>query len=299
MRIGFSSQVCPDWDFQTMVSRAADLGFDGIEVRVDGDSPAGRELKDRPDNARKLLLDAGVQLVCLGTSATVDSCSRRELARHEAAIKACIELASTLGCPYVRLPAGEVQAVDNHPAALSRIAVALRSLIPAALSHDVTLLVENSRGLPTSHDTWFLVDVVDHPACRCCWNQALALTVRERATTSIPLLGGKIGMLHVCDAEFDEQGSFLGYQRVGQGHTEIARQVEFLKGLTYDGYLVLDWPKERVPSLPPPEDALPEAAKFLRECLDVERPVLTAYKGDKRPAKFVSRPGCACGSEAQ
>ena len=30
MKIGFSSQACPDWDLETIVAKASAMGFDGV-----------------------------------------------------------------------------------------------------------------------------------------------------------------------------------------------------------------------------------------------------------------------------
>lgn len=295
MKIGFSSLVYPKWDLQTIATNASSMGFDGIELRgLCGRPhlPGVGELADKPDKVRDLLQENNVELVCLSTGATLDSCSRRELAGQQAVITEYIELASKLRCPHVRISAGEVQRLDHHQAALARIAEALMSLVPVASRHNVTLLLENGGDFHGSHDLWHLCDAVEHPAFMCCWNQADAMTIRERPTTSIPRLGNKIGLVHLCDAEFDDLGTLLGYKPLGQGHVEIARQIELLKGLTYDRYLVFESPGLSVESAqggPAPEAALLEVAKFLRQCIAAEQAVLSAYKGDKRPAKFASR----------
>lgn len=298
MKIGFSSLACPGWDLETIVARAAKLGFDGIELRgIRGDLnlPLLPELAGYPDRVRELFQQNNVELICLATSATLDSRRRQEVARQKGTITEFIELAAKLGCPHVRLFAGEVQRRDHHRAALSRIAEALKSLVPVASRFGVTVLVENGGDFPGSEDLWFLIDAVGHPAVRCCWNQCHAKTIGERPTISIPRLSNKIGMVHLCDAEFDEAGVLLGYKPLGQGHVEIVRQIEFLKGLIYDRYLIFEWPKLWVESLPAPESVLPEVVKFFRERLEEKQPVLTAYKGDKHAPKL-SAPASGAGS---
>jgi hypothetical protein len=96
-------------------------------------------------------------------------------------------------------------------------------------------------------------------------------------------------VLHVCDATYSGNGKLLDFKPLGDGDVEIARQVELLKGIVFNGYIIFEWPKVRVDSLAPPAVALPAAATFLRECIESEQPILTAYKGDKHPAKMASR----------
>ena len=160
------------------------------------------------------------------------------------------------------------------------------SLVPVASRFHVTLLVENGGDFPSSRDLWFLIDAVSHPAVLCCWNQLSAMSGGERPTNSIPRLGNKIGLVHLCDATFDEQGVLLEYKPLGEGNAEIARQIELLRGIIYDRYLMFEWPKLWVDTLPAPDAALPAAVKFLRERVEDRQPVLSAYKGDKQAPKM-------------
>lgn len=291
MKIGFSSLACPTWDLETIVTGASSMGFDGVELRGLGGElhlPLVPQLSADPAGVRSLFRENNVELVCLGTSVTLDARDRREVGRQKATLTEFVELASALGCPNVRAFMGEVQKNDNQRAALARIAESLRSL-PALLSRTgVTLLIENGGDFPISDALWFVIDAVDHPRVRCCWNQCHAMTVGERATKSLPRLGHKIGMVHICDAIFDPQGILTDYALPGEGDTEIARQIELLKGMIYDRYLMLEWPKLWVASLASADVALPAAAKFLRERIDEKQAVLTAYKNDKNAPRLTA-----------
>jgi len=292
MKIGFSSLVCPAWNLETMVANAAKFGFDGIELRgLCGELhlPLVPEIARDPDAVRRLFAENNVDLVCLGASATLTSKTPRMLAQQKGAVTDFMELASKLGCPYVRIFVGEVDRRDNQRAALSRIATALIALAPIAERLGVTLLVENGGDFPGSADMWFLIDAVSHPSVGCCWNQCHAMTLGERATNSIPRLGNKIGMVHVCDGQFDQAGVMLRYAPPGEGDIGARRQIEILKGLLYDRYLMFEWPKLWIDSLPAPESVLPKVAKFLREAIDAKQPILSAYKGDKYAPKLAAR----------
>jgi len=289
MKIGFSSLVCPTWDLPTIVAKAAEWGYQGIELRgLQGELhlPAWPQLSADPEAVRRRLNDSGVELVCLGSSVTLTSKSRRELSRQKEALNEYIELAHRLGCAHVRIHAGEVPRRDTQRAVLSRVAEQLIGLAPAAARAGVTILVENGGDFPGSADMWFLLDAVSHPAVRCCWNQCSAMSIGERATTSLPRLGGKISLVHLCDAEFDEQGILQGYKPLGEGHAEVARQIDLLKGLVYTNCLMFEWPKLWLESLPAPETILPGAATFMKDHIAAKQAILSAYKGDKNAPKF-------------
>lgn len=296
MKIGFSSAVCPGWDLETIVRGAATMGFAGVELRgLRGELhlPAAAELAGEPERVRQLLAEQKVELVCLGTSVTLDSRKPRVVAQQKAVAAEFMELASRLGCPNIRMFVGEIQRWDNRRAALSRIAAALSSLVPVASRYGVTVLVENGGDFPGSDDLWFLVDAVGHPAVQVCWNQSHARVLRERPTSSIPRLCAKIGLVHLADAAFDEAGTLLEYKPLGQGDGEVLRQLELLRGLAYQGYVIFEWPKLWVESLPGPETALPAAAQFLRQAIEAKQPVLSAYKGDKQAPRYIKRPAAA------
>ncbi|UCF33608.1 MAG: sugar phosphate isomerase/epimerase [Phycisphaerales bacterium] len=292
MKIGFSSATCPQWDLKTMVEKAAEFGFDGLElngVQSEVHLPHVSELADDSGQARNLFEKHNVQLVCLSCSATLDAKAERQLTEARARIVEYIELAGSHHCPFVRILPGRVQRRDHHRIALSRIAEAIRSLVKPATEQKVTLLIENGDDFVTSDSLWFVVDAVNHPAVRCCWNQCTALLEAERPTKSIPRLGQKLGLIHLCDGEYKNDRRLLTYTALGEGRAEIARQIEILKGIAYSGYLMASWPKNQIAALQEPEEALPKAAEYLRQRLNEEQTVLTAYKGDKNAPKYTSR----------
>jgi sugar phosphate isomerase/epimerase len=288
MKTGFSSRFCPSWDLETIASNASAMGYDGVELcGLQGESDLTRvaALANQPERVRSLLRETNTELVCLSAPVALDSCSESEIHQRLALLENYAKLAHELTCPCVRLSVGEVQALDNRNMALARIAKMLRLLIPIASRFHVTMLVENGGDFRGSEDSWFLIDAVGHPAVQCCWNQCHALTLREQATRSIPRLNSRIGLVHACDASFDEQGRFIEFKKLGEGDAGVARQIELLKGLMYDRYLVFDQPARTSAD---PKAVLEPAARFLRACIEAEPAPLSAYKGDKRAPRMAS-----------
>ncbi len=100
--------------------------------------------------------------------------------------------------------------------------------------------------------------------------------------------------MHVVDAAFDDAGLLLDYTPMGAGVAQIERQIELLRGVVYDGYLVFEWPRLWDDSPPEPDRVLPDVVKFLRGSIEAKQTVLTAFKNDKRAVKLTSRkPVCA------
>lgn len=298
MKIGFSSLTAPQWDLQTLISKAGEMGYDGLELRgIKGQLELTTipELAGKPEYVREQLAENKVELICLGSSVTFDTKNKKTLAEQKGILTEYIELAASLGCPNVRIYAGEIQPgfgpipLDNLRALQARVAEALVEMAPVAAKHGVTILIENGGDLADSAAMWFLVDATGYPSVQCCWNQCLAVPASELPTTSIPRLGRKIGMVHICDAHFAENSGLLqGYCLPGEGETQVDRQVELLKGLAYRGYLTFEWPRLWDSSLPEPDDVLPKVISYLKEQLDAKQNILSAYKGDKNPTRFES-----------
>ena len=291
MKVGFSTLACPEWDLEKIVTQGSALGYDGVEIRGlrgELDLPLVPEIAGQPERTRALFAEHKLELLCLGCSATLDAKGRADLAKQRASLIEHIELAGALGCPFVRILAGEVQRWDHERAVTSRVASALVEMVPVASRHGVTILIENGGDLRGSEALWFIVDAVSHPSVRACWSQFHGAAIGERPTISIPRLGQKMEMVHLCDGVF-ENGMLADYAALGEGTTEIDRQIQFLRGIAFNGYLVFEWPKLWVHSLGEPDDVLPAALEYIRSQLAIEQKVLTAYKTDKRPAKFAPR----------
>jgi len=296
IKIGFSSLVCPGWDLETIVSQASALRFDGFELRgLQGELnlPMISALARHPDRVRTLCREHGVELIALGSSATLTARRPRDLAEQKATITEFVELAARLGCPNVRVYLDKIPDGDDRYRCLPRAIDAIRSMTGLLSRTGVTLLLENGGDFPGSADLWFVVDGVGHPMVRSAWNQCNALSSGERATTSIPRLAAKLALVHVCDATFDEFGVLQEYTALGEGHSEVERQIDILKGLVYSGYVVFEWPKLWVNSLPSAADVLPGAAAYLRERVEAKQPVLSAYKGDKNAPRLTALPSSA------
>ncbi len=297
MKLAFSSVCCPAWDLVTMVEKAKEYGYQGIELRgLSGQMhlPLAPQLAANPEKVGKLSREAGVQIVCLSTAAAFHMRDAKEVAENQSQVREHIDLASKLECPFVRVFGAEIPPAkirllgyERRESVMARIAKALGELAPYAAARQVTILIENSGDFTDSNAMWYLVDAVNSPGLKCLWNPFNARTRNERPTTSIPRLGARLNMVHLCDGKFTPAGEFDGYVLPGQGNTEIPRMIQLLKGIGFRGYLCFEWPKLWNPALADADKALPAAVAYLRPMLDEKTITMTAYKGDKYAPTFV------------
>lgn len=291
IKIAFSSSVCPAWDIHQIAEQANEIGFHGVElgtVRDELHLPAAEDLQDDKDidAVRKLFDSSGVEIVGLTSKYSVEAAvahlQRRSVERNIENI----ELAGKLGCQFVRVPVGKAHDGESMESTLARTIDPLRELAQIAAKNNVTLLMCNTPGFPSSRAVWFAVDGVSHPSVQAAWNPVLGLAVKEECTIAIPRLGARNKITVMADASFDSRGAFLGYKPLGDGDIDVAKHVDLLKGVLFDGYLMMDWPKARLDDFPEPADALPAALAIVVERIKHQEEELTAYKKDKNAANW-------------
>lgn len=291
MKLGFSSACCPDWDLDTLIARASALGYQGLELRgLAGEKhlPALPILRQNPKAVAGQFRNAGVELVCLSTENCFHWPQRGKISESKQQVREFIELAGELGCPYVRVLGGQAPRHGDRSATLARIADALRDLAGMAAARSTAILLENDGDFASSRDLWFILDAVNHPAVRACWHPCHAQAAGDRPTLAIPRLGRRIALTHIVDGRFARDGTLEGYALPGDGQVDLDLTLGLLRGIGYEGYLIFDWPRLRVPSLAGPDEALPAAFARMKAMLERLESVkeLTAYKGDKNAPRY-------------
>src|SRR5437870_6285783 len=99
MKLGFSSMACPAWDLATILAKAKEFGYDGVELRgLAGQLhlPLAAELTADPAVTKQRFAEAGVQLVCLSSSAAFHSREPHEVADNKAQVREYIDVAEKL-----------------------------------------------------------------------------------------------------------------------------------------------------------------------------------------------------------
>lgn len=289
MKLAFNIAHRPSWDKTELVDKCRAYGFDGVELaNLAPVIPPRPTVDPLPDYAKTaaFLREAGIDVVCLPTSAAFHARDARIAAQVRDHVYKLIDAAAKMDCRFVCILAGWILkrsrgflGTERRETVIARISAGIRQVAAHAEARGVTLLIENTGDFLDSASMWHFVEAAGSPLVRCCWNILTSRLGGERPTTAIPRLASKIGMVRVCDAVLDGKGGLAGYANLGKGQVELHRAVQLLKGIGYRGYLVLDPPDMGQGG--DADAALAEAAKYLRGLLD-EKPVgLTAYKGDK------------------
>src|SRR3954462_8238436 len=105
MHFAFSTVACPTWDFETIVSRAKEYGYDGVEVRGflnESLLTASNIFLTEPRKVSELFKEQGIRVACLSSSIAFSANRRRDKQSAED-LKTFIDTARMLDCPLVKI----------------------------------------------------------------------------------------------------------------------------------------------------------------------------------------------------
>lgn len=268
MKLSFSTLGAPDWSFEELLSSAADLGFDGIEVRGIADeinAPAIREFSDDNIGATKARLAAkNIEIPILTPAAYLDNNADLEAAEDELA--EYVKLAASLGTPYVRVM-GEPTAAPGNVFEYDTVLAAYKRVCAVGEKYGITMLIETNGALADSMLCARLVDEADSAYAGALWD--IHHTYRyfgESPRTTVRNLGSYIRHVHVKDSVRGTNGR-ITYMLNGYGDVPIAESAKALSDIGYKGYLSYEWVKRWSRELAEPGVALYSYISFMRDLL--------------------------------
>ena len=268
MKLAFSTVACPDWTIEKTVQQAAEMGYDGVELRTLG--PGGTGLasdpaQGNPSTTKKLFEQHSLEPVCLSTSIALHHREGSQVKQSQWEARHSLELAASLGCRFVRVFAHEPGTGRSRADAIKRIAEHTAALTDRCTQLGVQLLIENAGSFAIGKELWWLLNVVDHPMIGLCWNVANAAAAGEPAGVSVPMLNSRIRLAKIKDTRVGEGSGFVP---LGEGTVGIEPFIKRLMGVGYTGYLTVEWDRLWLSSLAPAEEYLPDAHQRAKAWLD-------------------------------
>jgi len=271
--LAFSTLGCPAWDWKRILEFARSHDFAAVELRgLQGnmDLPANPIFApDRIAQTRKEIQSAKLRIACVSSSANLYMEEPDKRAKELADARKFIDLASTLGAPYVRVFGGKAQS-DNAPvpddATKARVASALRELGEYSGPRNVTVIIESHDHFTSSAT---LSDVLraansDHVALLWDAHHTFAAS-NEDPEFTVKQLGQWIRHTHLKDSV--GTGEERKYVLTGTGNVPIARQIKALQSIGYKGFYCFEWEKVWHPDILDPEIAIPDFARVVGRCL--------------------------------
>ena len=108
-KLCFMTFVLPEWEIERVVKFAKEVGYDGVEIRVDAkhkheiSSQSSAEVRKY---VKKLFADEGIEIPCVATSVQFGSSDPAVRQENIESAKVNLDLAADLGADVVRMFAG-------------------------------------------------------------------------------------------------------------------------------------------------------------------------------------------------
>jgi sugar phosphate isomerase/epimerase len=266
--VTFSTLACPSWSIETIIAKASEFGYNGIEWRG---GPQGhvQPTMSHPQKAalRKMSGDAG--LMVLAVTAYTGFTSSSFYARQANIDELCryADLAAELGASYVRAFLGELsEGAKLSDSIYENISHCLKTAADYAHSVGVKIAVEPHDDFVRSSAVAPLFDRErSHPALRVIWDIGNTFAADENPAEGFNLLKDHLAYVQVKDGR--KRGAEWQLSPLGTGDVPLSKALGLLSGYGYTGAFSVEWEYAWHPELDPPEIALPDALRTVRELL--------------------------------
>ncbi len=267
--LSFSTLGCPDWDLDQVLSFAVQYGYKGIEFRGlkrQLDILKCPEFSTASNTAATLqkMQSAGLQVVNLGSSATLHFAEGAERQKNLDDGKKYIDLAQQLQCPFIRVFPNNFPKDQDKKATIDLIIKGLLELADHAKGSDVSVLIESHGDLVKIEDLLTVMQAAAHPQVGMIWDVTNMWTVtKESPLLAYQQLKKYIRHTHVKDAKMVD--GKLAYTLLGKGEVPIFEAVDELFKGGYKGYYSFEWEKLWHPEIAEPEIALADYPKAMQQ----------------------------------
>ena len=265
--ITFSTLACPHWQAETIIAKAIEFGYDGIEWRG---GPQGHVQPGMPGaqkaTLQKMLMDTGLITVAVTAYTSFVSSVAKERKANLDELRQYTDLAAELDAPYVRTFLGELpEGTQPDPSIYKNISDCLNLASEYAESVGVKIAIEPHDDFVRASTIVPILNQVQHPALRVIWDIGNAFAAGENPTQSFAFLKDRLAYVQVKDGK----GRAPDWQlcSLGEGDIPLSQAFELLLDNNYPGAFSVEWEYAWHPELDPPEVALPAALQTVKELL--------------------------------
>ncbi|SEL86625.1 sugar phosphate isomerase/epimerase family protein [Nonomuraea pusilla] len=244
--LAFSTLGTPGATVAEVIETAAAYGCAGVELRcADGDLIAPGTPEGELRAVAGALAAAGVEIVAV--------CSYTRVARPDgdpvAEVLRHVEIAETLGAPFVRVFGG-VEGQDDPAGAAVRRLSEVADRLPG---NGVDVLLETHDVFLTGEAVAGVLAAVGSPRVGALWDVVNPWRAGESPAGTADALAPYLRHVQIKDAA---SPSDLAPVLPGEGAVGVPAVLAELDRLGYSGYLALEWERVWYPDAPPVEVAL-------------------------------------------
>ena len=285
MKLSFSTKGWHDNTFEEFCDIAKELRFQGIELhninnRLFTDKNGAFHDYTAASTIRRLF-EKNLQIPCIDAIEDISDAGNVDITAAE--IRRCIEIATYMHIPYVR-----VRAVANSDTekAIEAVKSLITEILPDAEKAGIAVLMETTGPFA---NTAILRDVLDTFASDylgALWSFSAAYFAGgENPDTVIKNLGAYVKHVHFNDAVKTEDG--IEYSLAGEGEMPIAEMMAALRSVNYDGFISLVWVPDWCEELDDMEIIFSQYVSFMKQFSDTSKNEKTLYYNRAHTGKFV------------
>ena len=266
LALGFSTIGCPDYDIDQVIALARDNGLKGVEIRhLRGtvDLPSLEEFSPaRIGETRRKFEDAGLSVVCIGTSVRMNSLDPEVRRKQMDAARVGADIAARMGAPYLRVFGGPLPPDQDRERTLDAIAQGLGEVAELTAKAGVESLLEVHDDFSTSPAVLDLYARGCSEKLAVLWDTLHSWRFGETAEFTWSQLGPRVRHVHLKDSTQATPKGF-DFALIGEGTVPVLSFVDLLKRVGWNGYLHFEWEKGWHPEIAGPEIAIPHFARYM------------------------------------
>ncbi|WEG13694.1 sugar phosphate isomerase/epimerase [Pullulanibacillus sp. KACC 23026] len=268
MKLAFTTLGCPNWEMDTIITKAVEYGYQGVDFRgyLDRlDIYNLDEFTTQLEETKLKFKDASLEIPCFSSSVRLFTNSSEELASFINELEHYGELCQHFKTPYIRVFGGGI-GLTSRTEAIETAVHNLHHMLKVARKYDVTLLLE-------THDDWtdsrYVAEIynrIDSAHFKVLWDVHHPYrTLQEDPERTMDTIGDFVRYTHWKDSYPTDQTE-KGFQLclLGKGDVPLQRMYALLKERNYDGYYTLEWEKKWWPDIEEPEVAFKEYVTFMK-----------------------------------
>ncbi|MCJ7839843.1 sugar phosphate isomerase/epimerase [Lederbergia sp. NSJ-179] len=269
MKLAFTTLGCPNWDMDTIISKAVENGYDGVDFRGylgEMDIYKLPEFSSDIETTKRKFAEADLEIPCFSSSIRLFTTSNSELEHFKEELRQYGHLCQSFDTPYIRVFGGKIGDTPRSEA-IQMVKDNLDQLLPIAEKFEVTLIVE-------THDDWTKCEHVEEVLnlthskyVQVLWDVHHPYrTMDEEPEKTWDMLGKRIKYTHWKDS-YPKEATARGYQLclMGDGDIPLKRIFDLLDKKGYEGYYTLEWEKVWCPEIEEPEIAIPQYVQYMHQ----------------------------------
>ena len=266
MKLCVSTLGCPTWTWSEIVSAVKDFGYSAIEVRGVANEMHVPHIKafsaDNIEKTKTRLSDLSLEIACLTSACYLHKNDKDYVSEG----KEYMDLASKLGCPYIRV-LSDTDPQPSNNIDLNMVAEKLTDLAVYGENIGVMPLIETNGVVADSDVMLKLLQSVKSENIGVIWDIHHPYRFfGESPSITYSQLSGYIKHVHIKDSAIQPDGN-IKYVLTGEGDVPIKECISLLKDGGYTGCVSFEWVKRWYEDLSEPGIVFMQYADYMKKLI--------------------------------